>query len=68
MTDADEPLLPTVEAASILRVKPATLAMWRHDDEGPPYVKVGRLCFYYESHIKEWLKSRVVVPTGRGAA
>jgi hypothetical protein len=68
MSDDDEPLLPTEEAAPLIQVKPATMVMWRHDDTGPPYVKVGRLIFYRPSHLKEWLKTRVVVPGRRAAS
>jgi hypothetical protein len=63
----DEPLLPEEEAAREIHVQKQTMAAWRSRDEGPPYVKVGKLVFYRPSHIRQWLESRIVRPTG-GAA
>jgi predicted DNA-binding transcriptional regulator AlpA len=50
------------EAATIIGVKPTTLAMWRHKGKGPRYIKVGRSCFYRESDIDAWLDSQCVIP------
>jgi hypothetical protein len=63
MIDLDEPLLSQGEAATRLRVKPQTLAAWRNRGQGPMFVKVGRLCFYRLSHIKQWLNNQVVDPS-----
>jgi predicted DNA-binding transcriptional regulator AlpA len=50
------------EAATIIGVKPTTLAMWRHKGKGPRYLKIGRSCFYRESDIEAWLDQQAVVP------
>jgi hypothetical protein len=62
MAILDEPLLPEDEAAREIKVQKQTLAAWRNRNQGPPYVKVGRLVFYRPSHLKQWLESRVVRP------
>jgi hypothetical protein len=50
------------EAATIIGVKPTTLAMWRHKGRGPRYLKIGRSCFYRESDIEAWLDAQAIVP------
>jgi predicted DNA-binding transcriptional regulator AlpA len=50
------------QAAAFLGLKPATLAAWRHQGRGPPYIKIGRSCFYLESDIETWLSEQVVIP------
>ena len=62
MTILDEPLLPEEEAAKALRVKPQTMATWRHRGQGPSYVRVGKLIFYKPSHLREYIDARVVRP------
>ena len=38
---------------------PATLANWRSQGIGPPYVKIGGRVFYPEHLFDEWLESRI---------
>ena len=64
MNELDEPLISPEETAADLHVKPQTLTAWRNRDQGPPYVKVGRLIRYYRSLNRQWLETRVVRPTG----
>ena len=63
MTILDEPLLPEVDAARELNVKPQTLGVWRYRGQGPVYVKIGKLVFYRPSDIRAYVASRVVRPT-----
>jgi predicted DNA-binding transcriptional regulator AlpA len=60
----DEPLWDDPQLAEELGIRPQTPAAWRNRNQGPPYLKIGRLVRYRPSHVKEWLKSRVVQPTG----
>ena len=65
--DDDELLLSDKEAAHKFHVKPQTMAAWRSRGQGPAYIKVGRLCFYRPSHLKEYLNSRVIKPAASAA-
>jgi predicted DNA-binding transcriptional regulator AlpA len=56
------------EAAAILRVRPSTLATWRHKGRGPKYPKIGRSCFYREADILEWIDRQAIVPAPRDDA
>ena len=49
--------------AKALDVQPQTPSAWRNRNQGPPYLKIGKLVRYRPSHVKEWLESRVVRPT-----
>jgi hypothetical protein len=51
-------LLPA-EAAARLRVKPATLATWRHKGGGPKYVKFGKKVLYPLAELEAWVKTRL---------
>jgi Helix-turn-helix domain len=64
----EEPLIPTDEAAAILKVMPKTLVQWRVRRQGPAYVKIGCYVFYRPSDIRAYVKSRVVTPSLEGAA
>ena len=66
MTILDEPLLDERVTAREVKVQKQTLAAWRNRNQGPPYVKIGRLVFYRASDIRKWLEGRVVRP-GRAA-
>jgi len=53
-----EELIPSDQAASVLRQKPQTLALWRYEKRGPAWLKVGRLVFYRRVDIAKWLATR----------
>lgn len=55
-------LIADAEAAEILRQRTQTLAAWRCEKRGPPYVKIGRRIFYRRSDIAEWLGKQLHVP------
>lgn len=48
-------LLTTDQAAALVRVKPATLKIWRMKGAGPAFIKVGRLVRYRRTTIERWL-------------
>jgi predicted DNA-binding transcriptional regulator AlpA len=47
-------LLRTEDVAALLKVAPATLVDWRHDQKGPRYYKMGREIRYKLSDLIEW--------------
>jgi hypothetical protein len=54
-------LLTSREAADMLRISPATLAIWRCRDRYQlPYIKVGSHVVYRRGDIENFLKSRTV--------
>jgi len=51
-------LLTPEEAASLLKVSPATLKQWRHEKKGPHAVRLGyRTIRYPRYRIELWLKA-----------
>lgn len=50
-----EGLLKPAEAAAYLRVHVVTLAQWRLQKRGPPFVRVGHLVRYRRADVDEWL-------------
>ncbi len=49
------------ETAAILRVSIRTLALWRHDGNGPDYFMAGRLPRYRAADIARWQAHQIVV-------
>ena len=47
-------LLTTGEVAALIKVSPATLVDWRHEQKGPRYYKMGREVRYKLSDIIKW--------------
>lgn len=56
-------LLTPSELAARLGVPVPSLAQLRFNGNGPPYVKVGRLCRYRESDVAAWIASRTRTST-----
>ena len=52
------PLLTTAEAAHHVRLSRRTLERYRVTGEGPEFLKIGRLVFYEESSLDEWLEPK----------
>ena len=48
-------LLTTEEVAQLLKVAPATLVDWRHNQAGPPYHKKDRIVRYWRHEVLEWI-------------
>ena len=59
--DPDE-LIAADETARILHQEPATLTGWRHEGKGPPWIKIGRKCFYRRADIHSWVAEQRRVP------
>ena len=54
-------LLTPAEFAKIASVSVETLAQWRSQKRGPPYVKISRNCVRYrQSDLDGWLMERIV--------
>lgn len=47
-------LFTTDDVAVLLKIAPATLVDWRHDQKGPKYYKMGREVRYKLPDIVEW--------------
>jgi hypothetical protein len=43
------------EVAAFLQVKPGTLSQWRHRQEGPKFIKVGKLVRYRWRDVEKYL-------------
>ena len=56
-------LLTSEESQDFLRVSQQTLANWRVQKIGPPYIKLGGKVLYRISDLEEWLDSRLVRPS-----
>jgi predicted DNA-binding transcriptional regulator AlpA len=59
----DDELWDDPQLAKELGTSPNTPAAWRTRDQGPPYLKIGRLVRYRPSDVRAWLASRVVRPS-----
>lgn len=46
--------LTTVEVARYLGMHPGSVSNWRLWDEGPPFVRFGRLVRYPKSALMDW--------------
>ena len=52
-------LISTAQAPDYLGVKTQTLARWRNEGFGPPWVCMGRLIYYRSSDLRAWIESRL---------
>lgn len=67
MSSASSKLLTPGELAELLGVSEETLAQWRSQRRGPPYVKVeGRLVRYRLPDVEAYLESRLVETAKEG--
>lgn len=54
-------LLTPQEVSEITGLSVETLAQWRSQKKGPPYVKISRNCVRYrQSDLEVWLERRIV--------
>lgn len=60
-----EGYLTTEELAQSLAISPQTLAQWRSQGRGPPYLKFGGRVLYRIAAVQEWLAGKECYP-GRG--
>lgn len=61
-------LVTPAEFAAALGYSEQTLAIWRCEGDGPPYVKLGRNVFYRRATIREWIAKRELQPSPAKAA
>lgn len=54
-------LLSEDELATLLEVKPHTLAVWRSEGKGPDYTRLGKSVFYRQADVETWVAANVVV-------
>ncbi|HJO89542.1 MAG TPA: helix-turn-helix domain-containing protein [Alphaproteobacteria bacterium] len=59
LPDQGDILIAAVQAPQYLGVKTQTLARWRHEGFGPPWVRMGRLVYYRSSDLRAWIESRL---------
>ena len=50
-----EPLWDAEQVCEYLKIPKSTLVYWRQIEEGPPWIKVGRLVRYRPEEVKAWL-------------
>ena len=58
----DENLLTTAQAAEAIKQRPATMTKWRSEGKGPPYLKLGRACYYRPEALRQWLAAQERAP------
>jgi predicted DNA-binding transcriptional regulator AlpA len=54
-------LLSELELADALGVEERTLQMWRQQQRGPDYVKLGKQVFYRCEDVRDWINTSVQV-------
>ena len=53
--------LNTDQVAELLGLRPSTLADWRWQRKGPPWIQVSRGCVRYDqAALEDWLVSRTI--------
>ena len=60
MTKEDAQLLTTDEVAELLRIAPATLVDWRHNQKGLRCYKMGREVRYKLADVLEWEQQALI--------
>ena len=56
----EEVLLKPKEVEERFKIKVGTLANWRSQKKGPPYLKVGGRIYYTVSGLSNWLRAHRV--------
>ncbi len=69
--DLDE-LITNKEAATLLKIQPNTLEIWRHQGKGPPFLKLGdapnATVRYLRSAVISWAAERAFTSTSAHSA
>jgi len=53
-------LIAAAQVPEYIGVKRQTLARWRHEGFGPPFVKLGRrLVAYFSGDLRNWLRQNI---------
>ena len=58
-----EALVPSKDAPAYLGLAEQTLARWRCEGHGPPYVKLGKKVYYRVGDLRSWMETGRVQPT-----
>ncbi len=58
ISPADFGLLSAKDVARVTGNSPITLARWRRQGDGPPFVKLGRKLWYPREPLEHWIKAR----------
>jgi integrase len=64
----DERSVDSEEAAEIIGVSTHQLSNWRHENSGPPYLKMGFSVFYQVKALKAWMHGRSMEKDAKIAA
>jgi excisionase family DNA binding protein len=59
IADSVREVMTTEQAAEYLQCSRQRLDQWRHQGNGPPFVKMARLVRYRRSDLDKWLGERV---------
>lgn len=54
----DDTLISAAHLPDFIGVARQTLARWRHEGSGPPFVRVGSRIFYRAEDVRDWLKGQ----------
>lgn len=62
-------LLTADEVAEVTGLSTETLAQWRSQRRGIPFIKISRNCVRYrQDDLQQWLQSRLIITTGDDSA
>lgn len=62
-------LLTAEEVAEVTGLSTETLAQWRSQRRGIPFIKISRNCVHYrQDDLQQWLQSRLIITTGDDSA
>jgi predicted DNA-binding transcriptional regulator AlpA len=63
----NQELLKAEDVARVTGLSPETLAQWRSQKRGIPFIKISRNCIRYrQSDLDSWLVERTVLTDGTG--
>ena len=64
MDELEKDLMDEKTTATLLRVKPFTMTIWRsrYPHRSPPYVQIGRHIYYSRAQLAQWIKNKTVHP------
>ena len=51
-------LMTSAEVARLLRIHPVTLSIWRSDDRGPAFIRMGNRVRYRPEEVEAYLNDR----------
>lgn len=57
LPENDEALIPSRQMPTYVGLSIQTLARWRHEGQGPEYIKIGRKVAYRAGTVRKWLET-----------